>query len=258
MKNPIIFFAAILLWSSCGIKKNNAAGGETAEKFYKDLQTYQLDSAMSLISTERMSADALQEWKKTLNNNLSLFGDLVSWEKASGWNISTSTDNGTTMYIKYDTKYAHAHTSDSLTLHKDDDGMMRVIGFNWTILQADYIDNINKSEDLVEAYMYAIQSGNFDMAYDYVGYRGTETSKSEWLGMLRSTSAQTGKISEFQVLHESSTCNILGDEAEHPGNYYSVYVNSNCPSSTIRESILVYQPDYNAPLKVISHYRDQL
>ena len=56
--------------------------------------------------------------------------------------------------------------------------------------------------------------------------------------MLSSTSAAAGGIQEFSIDQNQSTVNIYGQEAEVPGNYYTVVINTVCANGSIRENLL--------------------
>ncbi|HAE34507.1 MAG: hypothetical protein H6548_02860 [Chitinophagales bacterium] len=254
MKRILFILAVSIALISCGSSEKNAGAQESATRFYEALKAGNVDAAV--LEIEPGVFDDMEPVKKALNNNLALLGNLQSYEKSSGWNINTSTESGTTVYVLFKVEYAHGTSADSLTFHEGEDGQMRLIGYNWKFTQADYLDNIHASEEMATHYMEMVRDGHYDMAYGMVGYQGAAaTDQTKWTQMLSSTSAAAGGIQEFSIDQNQSTVNIYGQEAEVPGNYYTVVINTVCANGSIRENLLFYQPDFGSDIKLVNHGR---
>lgn len=261
MKNPvrILFVVALFIFSACGANKKNEASDATTTAFYQALQQENFDVALEQFSPTAFDAAGLQQVQASLRNNSVLLGALSTFEKKSGWNISTSTSEGTTVTVVFDVHYANGHSLDSLTLIAEEDGSMKIISYQWKFQQADYVDNLVKSEALARNYMDQVIAGDYSAAYGFVGYQGKEAaSLEEWTAMLSGTSADAGPVSGYEVDAERSGVEIYGSDAANPGNYYSIIVRTNCANGVVQESLLFFQPDYDSEPQLINHGRQMM
>jgi hypothetical protein len=261
MKNAGNIFVASLLFllTACGANKKNEASEATTVAFYTALKEGNFEAALQQFSPTAFDAKGMETVEASLRNNSVLLGQLNTFEKKSGWNISTSTDEGTRVTIVYDVKYAHGQSMDSLTLYAEADGSMKIISYKWTFEQADYVDNLVKSEMLARNYMEQVITGNYANAYSFVGYQGKEAATLEaWTNMLAGTSADAGPVSGFEVDTERSGVEIYGADAANPGNYYSIIIQTNCAQGVVQESLLFFQPDYNSEPMLINHGRQMM
>ena len=254
MKRILFILSVSLAFISCGSSEKNAGAEESAIRFYDALKAGNVDAAV--LEIEPGVFDDMEPIKKALQNNLALLGNLQSYEKSSGWNINTSTETGTTVYVKFDVTYSNGSSEDSLTFREGKDRSMHLIGYNWRFIQADYLDNMHACEDMAMRYMEMVKDGQYETAYSMVGYQGAAaTDQTKWTQMLSSTSAAAGGIQEFSIDQNQSTVNIYGQEAEVPGNYYTVVINTVCANGSIRENLLFYQPDFGSDIKLVNHGR---
>jgi len=256
---PLLFIISVFLLSACGANKKNEASEATTVAFYNALQQKNFDVALQQFSATAFDASGLETVNASLKNNSVLLGDLTSFEKKSGWNISTSTSEGTRVTVVYDVQYTNGLSLDSLTLIAEEDGSMKIISYKWKFQQADYVDNLVKSETLARNYMDQVVSGNYAAAYDFVGYQGKEAATLEaWTAMLAGTSADAGPVSGYEVDAERSGVEIYGEDAANPGNYYSIIIRTNCSNGAVQESLLFFQPDYDSEPMLINHGRQMM
>src|ERR1700712_6049683 len=100
-------FISGVIFSSCGAGESNKKAEETADAFYRDLQSKSYDSALNLCSDKAFSESPRSAWKKVFQRNAGLLGELKSFKKTSGFNIATSTSAGTTVSVAYDVEWQY-------------------------------------------------------------------------------------------------------------------------------------------------------
>ncbi|MBC8046117.1 MAG: hypothetical protein H7Y00_04930 [Fimbriimonadaceae bacterium] len=250
-------FITLIILASCGANKRNESAEQSANAFYTALQAGNVDEALNSCSKDAFSTETREQWNQAVSNNLGLLGKLKSFDKKSGWNISTSTETGTQVIVKYDVVYEYGKSEDSLTMIKDDDGVMRILNYHWNLKSARYLDGITESEKITGMYMDAVAEKNYELAYALCGYKAIEiTSKEEWVSMLANTSNAAGDMTNYTVDTEKSHCSIAAEGGAGKGNYYDVYVTSNCANGTVHETFTLFQPHYDEGVKVIAHNRE--
>jgi hypothetical protein len=254
---PVIILCVTLKLDACGASADNESAEENAIAFYNNLKEGNIDAALNSCSNAAFTNDENRDaWKKSLQNNLGLLGNITSYEKTSGWNINKSTESGTTLVMAYDVTYEHGKSTDTLRFIKDDDGVMRIFNYSWIHKDAKYSINADISAKLITSYMEALKAGNYAACYAMAGYAGTQTStEQQWTDMLTNTALATGAVNNFTVYGDKTEINIGAQGASGPGNYYLVHVLTECVNGKVEEEFMLYQPTYNDAPKIISHQR---
>lgn len=263
MKNSIFIFSfciGMLMLSGCGANADNASAEKTSDTFYQSLMNGNVDEALNYCSQSAFAAgDDRDAWKSAIVNNLGLLGKMQSYKKTSGWNIEKSTERGTQVTTSYEVVYESGKAIDSLTLVKDEDGVMRILNYRWDVKEARYLDAMKNAESIVSQYMENLKNKSYNTCYTLCGYIGAESSpEDKWVGMLATTSAQTGEMSSFEIDQTQTYSYIAAEGNAGKGNYYEVYAISNCGIGSVSEVFNLFQPSFNEPVKIISHDRKQL
>jgi hypothetical protein len=251
--------AALLIsgvaFSSCGAGDANKKAQETADAFYKDLQNKQYDSALSLLSDKAFEGNSKEAWLKVFRRNTGLLGDLKSFSKTSGFNISTSTSSGTTVSVGYDVQWQYGKSTDSLFLVKEKDGSMKVYRYTWQHNGANYMTELLNSEKDATKYMDAIKGGDLGAAINMCSEEALKaTPKDQWEAFLHKADAQYGQLTSFNIIKDSTAYDISTDGDAGKGNYYDVFMNSNRGDHKVMEKIVFFQKNYDEPIKLVGHY----
>ncbi|MBC8048272.1 MAG: hypothetical protein H7Y00_15840 [Fimbriimonadaceae bacterium] len=253
----LYFVLAILSITSCGAGKDNDSAETTMAAFYDALKQGDVDKALNNCSADAFTAESREEWKSFIENNLGLLGTLNSYKKESGWNINKSTETGTTITMKYDVAYEYGNTTDSITLVKDDDDVMRIFSYYRTPKSAKYIDNTTQAQNVTATYMEAIAVKNYEAAVSLCNEKALAiTPKETWIEMLSSTAMHTGEMSGYTIDEAKSSCNVGTEGGVGFGNYYTIYALSAVANGEVKETISLYQEKYDDPLKIIAHSRE--
>lgn len=255
---PFSIVAFFFILQSCGANKDNGNAEKSMNAFYDALVKGDVTLALKNCSSSAFAqGEDSAAWRSAIENNLGLLGKMQSYNKTSGWNINKSTETGTQVSMTYDVVYEYGKSTDSVTMIKDPDGMMRLLNYQWNLRDAKYIENINEAEKISSQYMDAMRTHNYDECYALCGYKALEvTPKEEWLAMLISTNDQTGAVTGYEIDHDQSHCNIASQGGAGAGNYYDIHVNTDTEAGKVSETFNLYQPTYNDPLKIVSHSRE--
>ncbi len=241
--------------TSCGAGETNKKAEATATNFYNDLKKKDFDAALNLCSDRAFNDDKKETWKKYMERNSGLLGEMKTFTKTSDFNISTSTSNGTTVSLTFDVQWEFGKSSDSLVLLKDKDGSMKVLRYAWEHKDAKYMSQLSASEKEAGQYMEAVKEGNYDAAIHFCSEDALKaTPKETWAATLNAAVTQLGSISKYSIIKDSSNYNIGSTGDLGKGNYYQVVVQSDRGGNKVMEKIVFFQKNYGEPVKLTGHY----
>lgn len=241
--------------SSCGAGDSNKKAEETANAFYKDLQSKSYDSALSLLSPHAFDESPKSAWTKMFRRNAGLLGELKSYTKTSGFNIATSTSQGTTVSVAYDVQWQYGSSKDSVYLVKDKDGNMQVYRYTWLHSNASYMTEMNESEKQADKYMSAIKAGDFGAAIGLCSDEALKaTPKENWAAFLQQANSKYGPMDGYTIKKDSTSYSIASQGQAGLGNYYDVFIESNRGDNKVMEKVVFFQKNYEEPIKLAGHY----
>ena len=250
----VIASSLLIFLSSCGAGELNTKAEATANNFYTNLQKKDYTAVLNLCSDKAFVANTKDEWTKGLERNSILLGDVKSFTKTSDFNISTSTETGTTVSVTYDVQWQYGKSQDSVVLIKEKDGSMKVYRYEWEHKDPKYITEVIESEKEASQYMDAVKAGNYDAAIALCSEEALKaTPKDNWASFLDNAANKLGNISSYSVLKDSSVYNIGTNGESGEGNYYDIYVKTKRGNNDVTEKITFFQKNYNEPLKLAGH-----
>ncbi len=239
--------------SSCGAGALNKKAEITANTFYTDLQKKDYPAAIEFCSNKAFATDSKLDWTKDLEKNAILLGDLKSFTKTSGFNISTSTTTGTMVTVAFDVQWQYGKSRDSVTLIEEKDGSMKIYNYRWDHSDANYIKEIGASQKESTEYMDALKSNNYDQALNMCSDDAFKiTPRDQWKSALEKAS-DLGPLSDYSVIKDSSVYHIGSTGSTGVGNYYDIVLKSKRGTTDLMEKIIFFQKNYNEPIKVVGH-----
>jgi len=253
-----LFIPALLLitlLTSCGASELNSKAEQTAQAFYSNLQKKDYAAAMALCSSKAFGVSTKRDWLNSLEANAGLLGDIKSFTKTSGFNIETSTSNGTTIITVYDVQWQYGKSKDSVMLVKEKDGSMKIYKYTWKHSDTKYVAGLNESERQAIQYIDAIKAGNYDSAISFCSKEALAvTPKEKWAAFLQRASDNLGVVSSYQLVKDSAAYTIAGTGQAGKGNYYDIFIRSNRGGNKQLEKIVFFQKDYNERVQLAGHY----
>jgi hypothetical protein len=248
-------FTLGIFLTSCGSGELNRKAETAANDFYKDLQNKDYKAAINLCSDKAFATDSKADWQTDLEKNAGLLGDIKSFTKTSGFNVATSTTNGTTVTVAYNVQWQYGKSTDSLFFIKEKDGSMKLYHYQWEYKDAKYLSEVDESEKVTGQYMDAVKSGNVDAAIDLCSDEALKiTPKQNWIAFLNTANNKLGSVADYKIIKDSSTYHIDATGDAGKGNYYDVFVQSDRGGNKVMEKIVFFQKNYDVPVKLTGHY----
>jgi hypothetical protein len=190
-----------------------------------------------------------------MEKNAGLLGNIVSFKKTSGFNVSVSTFSGTTIIMTYDVQWQYGKSSDSVLLVKDKGDIMKIYRYSWKHSGTKYVSELNESGKQARKYMDAIKAGNYSAAVDLCSAEALAiTPKDKWTSLLENAAAKLGPVSGYQILSDSSAYTISAQGGAGKGNYYDIIIQSDRNNSKVMEKVVFFQKDYTEPVKLTGHF----
>lgn len=247
----LMILSATAAISGCGLAADNEQAQKVAEGFYTALKSGDAAAAAGMCVTDDTMTVAA--WTDLFERNLNTVGKVTAFEKGSGFNVSKS-NGSSTVNLSYTITYEFGKSVDSLTLFDNGSGF-KVMKYAPELKEARYLEEMAKAQQIVQDYMNSLLRGDSETALSFVGYSGTEKhSKDEWLQDYATINASAGNISAWQIDQSASLSYLNVDHSESgKGNVYDVYVNTTRANGKFSEEIVVFQPAFGQPLKVVSH-----
>jgi hypothetical protein len=250
----ILILAFTIVLQACNADALNKKSEAAATEFYNDLQKKDFLAALALCSDKAFSEDSRDKWVAQFRRNNILLGEVKSFTKTSGFNVSTSTNVGTTVTVTYDVQCQYGLSRDSLQFIKEKDGNMKLFRYAWKHTDADYIKGVSKSAEEAKQYIDAIKNNNYDAAIALCSDEALRTTpKENWARFLDNANQQLGPITDYHIVRDSSAYDIQGEGQSGPGNYYDIYIQSSRGEQQVMEKIVFYQKNYAEPLKLVGH-----
>ncbi len=250
----VIILALGIFLSGCGLASENKDATTVADQFYSALQKGDLGGAAALCATDEvLTTDG---WKELLYNNLNSVGDIKSFEKSGGFNVSI--ENGiSTVKLAYTIEYAFGKSFDSLELSNNGTGF-KIGKYSPQLLEARFREELDKSVGIVRTYMTALSAADHNTALQQIGYSGIEKHNSEeWIALYAMLNAENGKIASFTIDPSQAVAYINTEHKEAgEGNVYSVKVVSIRNGKSYAEQVDLYQPKFGDPLHIVAHSVD--
>lgn len=249
----IIGIGFLLLLSSCGAGDLYQKASVTANAFYGNLQHKDFPAAVSLCSKVGFDSVTKKEWIDMLKSDDVILGDIKLFKQVNGFNISAETGKGTRVRIAFDVDWQYGKSSDTLTLVRDDDGVMRVNGYRWRPISALYLNNLHTAELISQKYMAALKQNDPDAAVNLCSADALKiTPREEWKKVLAKV-AENGTLNNYTVITDSAMSRIHAPGSNGIGNYYDIPLRTQRGSTSMVEKVIFFQKDYDDSLRLIGY-----